>query len=344
MIGSNLVKRLVASHAGAVRVADNLWRGRREYLLGGDGEPVIDLERDFLEVDLRDPAACDRAVEGVEEVFHLADVVAGIRYVFANQARVFHDNALIDTNVLKAAAKAGVKRLIYVGTACSYPQEKQSGVDATPLVEEDILPANPESAYGWSKLMGELQTQLYGRNTPMKTGVIRLHNVYGVPTDCSPDTSQVIPALIVKAISYPRTPFIVWGSGDQGRSFIHVDDVVDGVLAMMESSLQDGPIQLGTDHCTTIRELAELVVRVSGKDIEIQYDVSKPEGDKGRRANSSKAEKVLGWKPRVSMEDGLRATYSWIKRRLEENPIPVSQSGTRTVCDSLSSCVRVISS
>jgi GDP-D-mannose 3',5'-epimerase len=89
---------------------------------------------------------------------------------------------------------------------------------------------------------------------------------------------------------------------------------------MMESGLENGPIQLGTDRCTTIRELAELVVRISGKDIEIRYDVSKPEGDKGRRANSSKAEKVLGWKPHVSMEDGLRATYSWIKRRIEANP------------------------
>ena len=313
MIGSNLVKRLVTDGAGNVRVADNLWRGRREYLLDETGQPVIDMDKDFLEADLRNPAACERAVEGIDEVFHLADVVAGIRYVFANQTQVFHDNALIDTNILNAAAKAGVKCLIYVGTACSYPQEKQSGVDAPPLVEEDVLPANPESAYGWSKLMGELQTQLYGRDTAMKTGVVRLHNVYGVPTDCSPDTSQVIPALIVKAIRYPSEPFVVWGSGNQGRSFIHVDDVVDGLLSMMESSLQDGPIQLGTDRCTTIRELAETVASVSGKGIQIQYDLSKPEGDKGRRADSSKAKKLLGWEPRVSLEDGLRSTYTWIK-------------------------------
>ena len=319
MIGSNLVKRLVADGTGKIRVADNLWRGRREYLLSESGQPMIDMDRDFLEVDLRDPAACARAVEGIDEVYHLADVVAGIKYVFANQTQVFHDNALIDTNVLKAATEAGVKRLIYVGTACSYPQEKQTGVDAPPLVEEDILPANPESAYGWSKLMAELQTELYGRETKMQTSVLRLHNVYGTPTDYSADTSQVIPALIVKAIRYPAEPFVVWGSGNQGRSFIHVDDVVDGLLSMMESSLQNGPIQLGTDCCTTIRELAETVVRVSGKDIQIRYDVSKPEGDKGRRADSSKAKRILCWEPRVSLEDGLKSTYMWIRRCIEGN-------------------------
>jgi len=320
MIGSNLVKRLVADGTGRIRVADNLWRGRREYLLRGSGQPVINLDEDFFEVDLRNPDACKKAVEGVDEVFHLADVVAGIRYVFANQTQVFHDNALIDTNVLNAAAKAGVKRLVYVGTACSYPQEKQTGVDAPPLVEEDMLPANPESAYGWSKLMGELQTELYGRETPLQTGILRLHNVYGTPTDYSADTSQVIPALIVKAIRYPTEPFVVWGSGNQGRSFIHVDDVVDGLLSMMESSLQNGPIQLGTDRCTTIRELAETVVGISGKNIQIRYDVSKPEGDKGRRADSSKAKKILGWEPTVSLEDGLRSTYKWIEQRFEEDP------------------------
>lgn len=319
MIGSNLVKRLVADKVGCVRVADNLWRGRREYLCDGNGEPVIDMDSDFLEVDLRDAEACRRAVDGIDEVYHLADVVAGIKYVFANQARVFHDNALIDANVLSAAAEAGVQRLIYVGTACSYPQEKQKGVDAPPLVEEDILPANPESAYGWSKLVGELQTQLYGRETEMKTGVVRLHNVYGVPTDCAPGTSQVIPALIVKAIRYPAEPFVVWGSGNQGRSFIHVDDVVGGLLSLMESDLLDGPIQLGTDRCTTIRQLAETIARISGKDIRIQYDVSKPEGDKGRRADSSKAKRILGWEPKVSLQDGVQSTYTWIEQHLDQN-------------------------
>lgn len=318
MIGSNLVKRLVASRAGVIRVADNLWRGRREYLFAENGKPVIDMDKDFLEVDLRNPVACTRAVEGVDEVFHLADVVAGIRYVFANQTQVFHDNVLIDTNVLKAAAKAGVKRLVYVGTACSYPQEKQTGVDAPPLVEEDMLPANPESAYGWSKLVGELQTELYGREPPMQTGVLRLHNVYGNPTDYSMNTSQVIPSLIVKAIRYPSEPFSVWGSGTQGRSFIHVDDVVEGLISMMARGLGQGPIQLGTNHCTSVRELAEMIISISGKTIDIHYDLSKPEGDKGRCADCTKAARVLCWKPLRSLKEGLARTYEWIEEQMRK--------------------------
>lgn len=317
MIGSNLVKRLVRDNAGEIRVADNLWRGKRQNLQNESEEYVIDMEKDFFEDDLRIPEACDRAVDGMDEIYHLADIVAGIGYVFSNQTIIFHDNALIDTNILKAASRAGVKRFLYMGTACSYPKSMQFGVDAPPLVEDDIIPAEPESAYGWSKLAGELQTELYGQETEMQTGVLRCHNVYGTPTDLSPNTSQVIPALITKAVLYPSQEFIVWGSGSQGRSFLHVDDVVDGLILMMEKGISNGAIQIGTNYCTSIRELAEMIVKISGKDIEIKYDLSKPEGDKGRCADCSKAEKLLTWEPKVTMEEGLSRLYSWVESHLK---------------------------
>lgn len=316
MIGSNLVKSLVKDGEGEVFVVDNLWRGRREYLEDDQGNPVIDMEKKFFELDLRDVSECRKVVEGIDEIYHLADVVAGINYVFANQTGVFHDNVLIDSNILEAASQANVKRFLYVGTACSYPKKKQFGVNAPPLIEEDILPAEPESAYGWSKLFGELQTELYGREIKMQTGVLRLHNVYGIPTDHSVERSQVIPSLIVKAIRYPSEPFIVWGSGSQGRSFIHVDDVVEGLLLMMAKGLNNGAIQIGTDYCVSIRELAETIVRISGKQINIQYDITKPEGDKGRCGNCDKAKRILGWSPKVSLEEGLMQVYEWIKTRL----------------------------
>ena len=316
MIGSNLVKKLVRDKAGRVRVADNLWRGKRQNLQNETGQPVIDMEKDFLEVDLRIPDACEKAVDGVDEIYHLADIVAGIEYVFANQTKIFHDNTLIDTNVLKAAAKARVKRFLYMGTACSYPKSKQYGVDAPPLVEDDIIPAEPESAYGWSKLHGELQTELYGQETEMLTGVLRCHNVYGTPTDLSPNTSQVIPALIAKAVLHPSQEFIVWGSGSQGRSFLHVDDVTDALVLMMEQGMSNGAVQIGTNYCTSIRELAEMIVKISAKNIEIKYDLTKPEGDRGRCADCSKAEKLLNWKPKVALEEGLGRVYNWVEVRL----------------------------
>lgn len=318
MIGSNLVKRLVQDSRYEVFVADNLWRGKREYLENSQGGAVIDMAQNFFEVDLKDATACAQVVDGIDEIYHLADVVAGIKYVFANQTEVFHDNALIDTNMLKAASQANVKRFLYVGTACSYPKKMQFGVEAPPLVEEDILPAEPESAYGWSKLFAELQTELYGQETEMRTGVLRLHNVYGTPTDFSAEKSQVIPSLIVKAIQYPAEPFVVWGSGMQGRSFVHVADVVDALVLMMSKGLGNGAIQIGTSYCTSIRQLAEVIVEISGKRIDIRYDVTKPEGDKGRCADCSKAEKVLGWKSKVGLEEGLRRTYQWIEEQVKK--------------------------
>ena len=318
MIGSNLVKRLVQNNTNDVRVVDNLWRGKREYLQNDEGMPVIDMTTNFLPLDLKDSSACREAVQGIDEIYHLADIVAGIKFVFANQTQVIHDNTLIDANILSAASESNVSRFIYVGTACSYPKNKQYGVNAPPLLEEDIFPAHPESAYGWSKLFGELHTKYYGEETEMETGILRLHNVYGTPTDYSKERSQVIPSLITKAIRYPLDPFRVWGSGNQGRSFIHVDDVVDGLLLMMEKGLGKGDIQLGTDHCISIRELAEVIVKISEKKIKLIFDNKMPEGDRGRCGNCTKAKRILGWKPRVSLEDGLRRTYKWISARLGE--------------------------
>jgi len=316
MIGSNLVKRLAQDSTCKVRVVDSLWRGKREYLEDDQGNSVIDMDGDFFELDLRNPSACRAVTEGIDEVYHLADVVAGIEYVFANQTQVFHDNALIDTNILKASSQANVKCFLYVGTACSYPRKKQFGVEAPPLVEEDILPADPESAYGWSKLLGELHTELYGKETEMQTGVLRLHNVYGVPADYSTARSQVIPSLIVKAIRWPFEPFVVWGSGTQGRSFIHVNDVVNALLLMMPKGLNNGAIQVGTNYCTSIREIAEIIVQISGKRIPIRYDRTKPEGDKGRCGDCSKAREILGWQQEVAIEEGLAELYAWIESRL----------------------------
>lgn len=318
MIGSNLVKLLVEDHAGEILVADNLWRGRLDYLNDDQGNPVIDTKKSFFKVDLRDPESCRKVVNEVDEVYHLADVVAGIDYVFQHQTTVFHDNLMIDTNMLKASAEAGVKRFLYVGTACSYPKSKQFGVEAPPLIEEDILPADPESAYGWSKLVGELQTETYGKESQMMTGVMRFHNVYGTPTDYSIGRSQVIPSLITKAIKYPDEDFVVWGSGHQGRSFVHVSDIAQGLVTMMDCGMGKGVIQLGTDYCTSIRELVDIIIKISGKEIAVKYDTTKPEGDKGRSGNCQKALSILGWKPKISLEDGLLRTYKWIEAKLSE--------------------------
>lgn len=312
MIGSNLVKRLV--HFGYdVFVIDNLWRGRLEYLCDDQGRSVIDLDRNFFQLDLKNAGTFEQIFQNAEIVFHLADVVAGIDYVFSNEGSLFRENLVINSNVIAAIRQTELKGFIYVGTACSYPSAMQQSVDGPLLREEDAYPAWPESAYGWSKLMGEYETELIEQETEIPVSILRLHNVYGSPCDYGAVRGQVIPSLIRKAINHPEEPFIVWGSGGQGRAFVHVDDAAEALILAMQSGFGQGVIQIGPDVCTTIREIAELIVRVSGKNIDIKYDPSKPEGDRGRAADFSKARSVLGWAPRVALEEGISKVYQWIK-------------------------------
>lgn len=319
MIGSNLVKRLV-KEGHDVTVVDNLWRGKIEYLNDDNDRPVIDLETRFYNIDLsRESRQIDDIIAANEYVIHLADIVAGIDYVFSNQGELFRQNNLINTNVFNSVRKAGsekIKGLIYVGTACSYPLTRQNSLDVVPLREDELFPALPESAYGWSKLMGQLEIGYLEKETGIPCCTLQFHNVYGSPCDYGA-RSQVIPALIRKAVNYPAEEFIVWGSGKQGRAFIHVDDVVEALMLALEKGWGHGWIQIGPSVCTSIKEIAETVVKISGKDITPFYDTTKPEGDKARSADFSKASEVLGWEPKVSLEEGLRRQYEWISKRIE---------------------------
>lgn len=312
MIGSNLVKRLV-SEGHSVRVVDNLWRGKLEHLNDKNGFPVIDLNKDFINVDLRIPGMLEPYLKDIDVVYHLADIVAGIGYVFKNQGLIFRDNILINSNTISSVRNSKVKRFVYVGTACSFPKEKQYGIDAPPLVEADQYPASPESAYGWSKLMGEYEAFLMESETDIQVSVLSLHNVYGTPCDLSETTSQVIPALITRALNYPKVPFLVWGSGSQGRAFVHVFDVVTALVEAKSKGLGKGLIQIGPSECTSIKAIAESIVDISHKDIEIKYDLTKPEGDRGRCCDYTKAKDILGWSPTITINDGLRDLYEWAK-------------------------------
>lgn len=319
MIGSNLVKRLSERDVRVI-VADDLSRGRLEYLEGEDGVSCIDLERDFHHLDLSLPGVIDPLLAEVDLVVHLADVVGGIEYVFQHQGAIFRQNLLINSNVIASVRSQPVQGFVYVGTACSFPAHLQSGVDARPLREEDLYPAAPESSYGWSKLMGQYETELLERECGVPVSIVMFHNVYGTPTDFHVRTAQVIPSLVRKAIRYPEEPFVVLGSGAQGRAFVHVDDAVNGLLAAMDRGLGRGVVQIGPDVCTSIRELAELVAEISGKDIPIEYDEAAPEGDRGRCADYRKANDVLGWSPSVSLRDGIGSLYEWIEHGLLERP------------------------
>jgi GDP-D-mannose 3', 5'-epimerase len=313
-IGSHLVEALVAKGA-EVTVADNLWRGRKEYLIQNE-EPLIDLERRFLELDLANYDNCVKAAEGQDLVYHLADVVAGINYVFGNQFSVYATNAVVDANMLRAAVQCRVPSYVYVGTACSYPAEKQSVLNPPPFREDDVYPASPESSYGWSKLMGEYACQLAQSEGLIDMGVLRLHNVYGPHCEMSPEKSQVIPALIRKALNHPQEKFVIWGSGNQRRAFVYVADIVEALISVVEKALNSGVIQVGPDKSISIREIAEHIASIADKGIEIEFDTTKPEGDVDRSADWTRAKNLLNWAPRTSIEEGLGLTFDWCKTQL----------------------------
>jgi len=318
MIGSNLVKRLVRE-GWDVYVADNLWRGRLEYLNDDNGMPVIDIDKKFFKNDLTIPSEAKEVIGVTDYVIHLADLVGGIDYVFKNQGEIFRINNQINSNVFDACRKAGkekIRGLIYVGTVCSFPLTRQNTLNPEPLHENELFPALPESAYGWSKLMGQIEMEYLEKETGIPCSILMFHNVYGSPTDFG-ERSQVIPALIRKAINYPNEQFNVWGSGLQGRAFIHVDDIVDALCLALEKGWGHGHIQIGPSHCTSIKEIAEKVAKISGKNIDIFYDTSKPEGDKARCADYTKAKEILGWEPKISLEEGLKQSYKWIEKQIK---------------------------
>ena len=315
MIGSNLVKKLV-DDGHNVFVADNLWRGKKEYLFSNKNKMVV-TENNFYQIDLRNYENCLKVTKDIDIVIHLADIVAGINYVFANESSVYRSNILINTNTLQACISNKVKKYIYAGTACSYPKSKQLNLNPPPFKEDDVYPAEPESAYGWSKLMGEYEAELAYNSGLIDIEILRLHNVYGSPAELDPSKSQVIPALCRKAIEQKNEQLVVWGSGKQKRAFVHVDDVVNGFLkAIHKKTKFAGVIQLGPEYSTSIAEIAERIVLLSGKKIQIKFDISKPEGDFDRMANNLRAKQFLSWAPIIGLNEGLEKVYDWCKAKL----------------------------
>ena len=290
MIGSNLVKKLVKDGFEVFCCRQSLERKKREYLFSEGSEMVIPNDN-FHCLDLKDYDNCIKVTNKIDIVVHLADVVAGINYV-SNESSLFRSNVLINSNVLNACIENHVKKYIYAGTACSYPKSKQSVTDPDPFKEEEVYPAEPESAYGWSKLMGEYEAELAFKEKLIDIEILRLHNVYGSPAELDPSKSQVIPALCKKAIEQNNLELIVWGSGRQKRAFVHVDDIVDGfVKAINKTSNFSGVIRLGPNFSTSIAEIAERIVSQTEKKITIKFDKSKPEGDFDRMANNTRAKK-----------------------------------------------------
>ena len=314
-IGTFLVRSLL--EAGArVRIVDNLERGSLEGL--GAAADKVELQQ----FDLREPGVARRACEGMDVVFHLASKVGGIGYYLKYPWDVMHSNLTMDGNVLSALIDAGVPYYFYASSAHIYPIELQLEIQAPLIREDQAYPANPSLSYGWAKLMGEQGiAAALAEGHGFRAAIARIVGAYGPGQDYQLATGSVIPVFCHRAVRYPElTPFRVLGTGQETRTYCYVDDVVRAILLSVEkldASPQVGPYNLGTCDLVTIAAIAETIIGISGKEIEIAYDRSHPTKIWGQAPDITLAAKLLdGWKPRVSLGEGLKICYEDVKSRL----------------------------
>lgn len=273
---------------------------------------------EFEILDLRRWPDCLQATRTVDEVYNLAANMGGIGFIHAHKAEIMHDNALINLHMLEAARLSGAQRYLYTSSACIYPGYKQDTPDLAPLKEEDAYPADPEDGYGWEKLFSERQCRHYYEEYGLETRVVRFHNIFG-PLGTYDGGREKSPAAICRkvALASDGDEIEVWGDGLQTRSYCYIDDCVEGIYRLMRSEYR-APLNLGQDRMITINELVDIVSEIAGKKLVKHYDLSKPQGVRGRNSDNTKLRAVLGWEPRISLEEGLRLTYWWIYGELEK--------------------------
>jgi len=307
-IGHHLVKRLKA---------DGHW-------VRGVDIKLPEYERsaaDEFEVrDLRKWDECLMATRGgLDEVYNLAADMGGIGYITAFHADIARNNILINAHMLEAARQHDVKRYLFSSSACVYAQSKQLSADVKPLKEEDAFPAEPEPGYGWEKLYAEELCRYYWHDYKFETRIVRFHNVYG-PLGTYDGGKEKAPAAISRKVALSSDPgeIEVWGDGEQTRSFMYVDDCVEGLIRIMVSEYRDA-LNLGTDELVTINQLVDLVAQAAGKRIAKRHNTLGPQGVRGRNSDNSLLRKVLGWEPSILLREGLAKTYPWIASELAKN-------------------------
>jgi nucleoside-diphosphate-sugar epimerase len=304
-IGHHLINRLIA---------DGHW------VRGVDiKEPAYEATAagEFELLDLRKFDNCLIATRGgIDQVYNLAADMGGIGFISANHADIARNNTLINVHMLEASRLQNVKRFLFSSSACVYAQSKQMDAAVDPLREEDAYPAEPEPGYGWEKLYAEQLCLYFAQDYRLDTRLVRFHNVYG-PLGTYDGGREKAPAAVCRkvALADDGGTIHIWGDGEQTRSFMYIEDCVEGLLRIMASDF-DKPLNLGTDRLITINGLVDLVADIAGKKLVRQHDLSKPQGVRGRNSDNSLLRKVLGWEPSISLEQGLAVTYAWIEQEL----------------------------
>lgn len=306
-IGTHLIRRLKA---------DGYWV-RGVDLKRPDGpENQID---EFVVGDLTDCGVVERVIDrGIDELYQLAADMGGAGYIFTghNDARIMHTSALINLHTADVGRRAGVTKLFYASSACVYPRGNQQDPNAPRCDEDSAYPADPDSEYGWEKLFSERLYRAFRNNVHLDVRIARLHNVYG-PRNPWRGGREKAPAALCRKVAQAQDGDVVdiWGDGTQTRSFLYIDDCIDGIRALMQSECA-GPVNIGSEELISIDEFARLIVRIAGKNVTLRH-VAGPVGVRGRKSDNRLMYRFTGWRPRVSLEDGISRTYRWVAAQVD---------------------------
>lgn len=308
-IGGHLVRRL---------------KSKGYYVIGVDIElPKYEKPDIFYQLDLRSQNQCNSIFNSncdISEVYNLACLMGGMGYIGATEHS--HDimigSTLIIANVLDCCVRGKIEKYFYSSSACVYNMNYQDKENSPALSEHMAIPSQPDLMYGWQKLCGELMAQATNEQYGLKIRIARFHNIFGIEGIWDGGKEKA-PAALCRKISHSKgaEPIIVWGDGSQRRSFLYIDECLDGVEKLMDSDCKE-PINIGSDEDVSIRKLAEMIIEISGKNISIEYDTTKPQGVRGRNSNNDKCLKILGWKPSDKLYDGLKKTYDFINNQMNK--------------------------
>lgn len=307
-IGGHLVKRL-KSEGYWVRGVD---LKRNEF-----GNSDAD---DFVVGDLRDPVVCENLFDRhFNEVYQLAADMGGAGYIFTgdHDAVVMHNSALCNLNIVEACRKFNVDKVFYSSSACMYPEYNQLDPDNPKCSEDSAYPAAPDSEYGWEKLFSERLYLSFHRNYGLDVRIARFHNIFG-PQGTWTGGREKAPAALCRKVAYATDgdSIEIWGDGLQTRSFLYIDECVEGVRKLMESDFT-GPVNIGSEEMVSINDFVDLIADVADKNIKKQH-IPGPEGVRGRNSDNALIEEKLGWKPTEPLRVGIQRTYNWIVEEIEK--------------------------
>jgi GDP-D-mannose 3', 5'-epimerase len=305
-IGSHLVKRLKG---------EGFWVRGVDLKFPEYSETTAD---DFVIADLRDVSVCRGAVDRrFDEVYQLAADMGGAGYIFTgeNDAHIMHNSAMINLNILETCRNRNIKRIFYSSSACMYPSHNQRDPAAPVTREDSAYPADPDSEYGWEKLFSERLYLSYARNYGMECRIARYHNIFGPEGTWTGGREKAPAALCRKIAETPNGGSIeIWGDGLQTRSFLYVDECLEGTIRLVRSGFS-GPVNIGSEEMVTINDVARLIMKIAGRSAEVKH-IPGPQGVRGRNSHNELIQQKLGWAPRQPLVEGLALTYPWIEQQV----------------------------